>query len=131
MRPLLARASTVFVDGAVAVSMEDGETRVSDLRSELEGLIRRDGVFTLAESRDQADLVLYFEQRDRLVPLEAGAQAVRWHWWGFVWGPAGEELASLHGEVEKGRASAATSFMRALRRLVRRSRTKTDSSRAQ
>jgi hypothetical protein len=74
----------------------------------------------LAPARDQADLVLYFEQADRLRCWACRQPGDLWHWWGVVSDASGRELASLHGETAGGADAAARQFMAGVRTLLRR-----------
>jgi hypothetical protein len=128
----LRGARTVWVAGAVsrtgtlasgasatgpAPSGDDAEVRDTVVEA-----VRGQRGLELAAARDRADLVLYFEQADRLRCWGCRQPENLWHWWGLVLDPAGRELASLHGETAAGPAAAARQFVESVKAMTHRSR---------
>jgi len=136
-RAALAGARTVWIAGAVlrsgAAAADEASAAIelavsggpagtagdTDLRAELESAIRRVRGLELAAVRDRADLVLYFEQADRLRCFRCRQPEGRWYWWGFLYGGDGRELASLHGETTAGREAPARRFIAEVKALTR------------
>ena len=106
-------AAGVAPDGGCGVAGGDlGET--------LARAVRKARGIELAPARDRADLVLYFEQADRLRCFFCPQAEDRWHWWGLVMDPAGRELASMHGETTVGPGVPARHFVSSVKSLTRR-----------
>ncbi len=121
--PRLARARGVFVDGAVLSYKGESSTTEAELWSALEReLGRKKKPVRLMPEREQSDLGLYFEQADYLACFSCPQSDQRWYWWGLILDGRGRELASLHGEVGKEGRAPYLSFVKEVRRLVRRSR---------
>ena len=74
----------------------------------------------LAPARDRSDLVLYFEQADRLRCFFCPQPEDRWYWWGLVLDPDSRELASMHGETAAGPGEPARQFVSGVKQLTRR-----------
>ena len=94
----------------------------SDARDAVLEAVRGQRGLELAGARDRADLVLYFEQADRLQCWGCRQPESLWHWWGLVLDPAGRELASLHGETAAGPAAAARQFVESVKAMARERR---------
>jgi hypothetical protein len=99
-------------DGAAAAGV--------DVREGLARAIRRVRGLELVDAREQTDLVLYYEQADRLRCYGCRQPEDLWYWWGVVADPAGHELASLHGETDDGADAAARQFAKSVKELTRR-----------
>lgn len=116
-------ADAISRTGAVAAGLDQEAsvpaTHDAALRETLERSLRRMHGLELAPSRDAADLVLYFEQADRLRCFGCRQPENLWHWWGYVADRSGHELASLHGETEGGPDAAAQQFVRSVQSLAR------------
>lgn len=118
----VAAAGSFFVDGASARAAGPGPTATqSDLSADLEARVDSQRL-ALAERREEAEILLYYEQADWLPCVRCRQGRERWYWWGFVFAPDGEEVAAFHGEVEKGRREPVALFAREVRRLLRRAR---------
>jgi hypothetical protein len=125
-------ARTVWVAGAVsrtgtlASGLDDAASapaaESSDASEALASAVRRQRGLELATARDGADLVLYFEEADRLRCWGCRQPENLWHWWGLVLDSSGRELASMHGETEGGPPAAAREFVRSVRSMARRAR---------
>ncbi|HVR30494.1 MAG TPA: hypothetical protein VMS86_13285 [Thermoanaerobaculia bacterium] len=88
------------------------------LAEELARAVRARRGIELAPARDQADLVLYFEQADRLECFLCRQPEDRWYWWGLVLDAAGRELVSLHGESTLGPRRPARRFVASVKALI-------------
>jgi hypothetical protein len=117
----LRDARTVWIAGAVsrAGDVASGRAATGDSADRLREALRKGRRLELAASREQADLVLYFEQADRLRCWACRQPEGLWHWWGLVHDPTGRELASLHGETAAGADDAARRFAVELKKLLR------------
>jgi hypothetical protein len=125
----LAGSRTVWVAAAVsrtgtqASGSGDPESappaESSDVRDSLTSAVRSQRGLELASDRDAADLVLYFEQADRLHCWGCQQPENLWYWWGLVLDPSGRELASLHGETEGGAPAAARQFVESVASITR------------
>jgi hypothetical protein len=91
----------------------------ADVAAALQRALARVRRLELASTRERADLVLYFEQADRLRCWACRQPEGLWHWWGLVHDPTGRELASLHGETTAGADDAARRFAVELKKLLR------------
>ena len=132
----LRGARTVWLAGAIsrtgslATGQDDGSSqgvagaaaRGADVSEELERAVRRTRGVELAPTRDAADLVLYFEQADRLRCFGCRQPDDLWHWWGLVADRSGRPLASLHGETAGGPDEAAEQFVQSVKSLARKTR---------
>jgi hypothetical protein len=119
----MALVESVFVDSAVLRrSGADGAVEEADLREQLDGRLSAGRRPSVAEHRDRADVLLVFEQSDRLACRECAQPLDRWHWWGFVFDREGDEIASWHDEVYQDRREPVMLFVKELRRLLRRAR---------
>jgi hypothetical protein len=105
---------------AAAESSQGAAADGEDVREDLARAVGRVSGLELAPARDAADLVLYYEQADRLRCFGCRQPEDLWYWWGVVADPAGHELASLHGETEGGADAAARQFVKAVEDLVQR-----------
>jgi hypothetical protein len=76
----------------------------------------------LAPSRDRADLLIYFEQADRLRCWACRQPEGLWYWWAIVGDTSGRVLLSLHGETGRGRDAASEDFAAEMRALLRDAR---------
>jgi hypothetical protein len=124
--PGLRGARTVWIVEARSrtgelASGERGEADVgsADVREELASAVRRVRGLELAPARAAADLVLYFEQADRLRCFRCRQPEDLWYWWGAVHDRAGRELLILHGETKMGTRAPARRFVAELRALAR------------
>jgi hypothetical protein len=128
----LQGARTVWIAGAVSrtgglASGSSGPDSAAvvdstDVRAELVSAVRKQRGLELAAARDQADLVLYFEQADRLRCGGCRQPEDLWYWWGLVLDPSGRELASLHGETAEGPPAAARRFVESVKAMAHHSR---------
>jgi hypothetical protein len=125
-------ARTVWIAGAVsrtgtlASGASDPDVASAadstDVRDELISAVRTQRGLELAPARDQADLVLYFEQADRLRCWGCRQPEDLWYWWGLVLDRSGRELASLHGETGEGPPAAARQFVKSVKAMAQHSR---------
>jgi hypothetical protein len=127
----LRGARTVWVAGAVSRTgtvaaglsgQAAAPAESSDQSEALASAVRRQRGLELATARDAADLVLYFEQADRLRCWGCRQPENLWYWWGLVLDRSGRELASLHGETEGGPEAAAREFVKSVKTMARPSR---------
>jgi hypothetical protein len=100
---------------------EQGE-RAIDVSEELRSAVRRVRGLELAPARDAADLVVYFEQADRLRCWRCPQPEDRWYWWGLICDAAGRELVILHGETATSSAAPARRFAAAVKAFAREAR---------
>jgi hypothetical protein len=122
----LAGARAVWIAGAlsrtgdVASGLAEPVGDGREITEELAGAVRRARGIELAPDREAADVVLYFEQADRLRCYRCPQSEDRWYWWGLVLDPAGRELARMHGETVAGKRTPAREFVAGVRSLTRR-----------
>jgi hypothetical protein len=90
----------------------------ADVTGDLVIAVRNQRGLELAGARDQADLVLYFEQADRLRCWDCRQPEDLWYWWGLVLDPSGRELATLHGETSEGPPAAARQFVKSVEAMA-------------
>ena len=120
-------AGAISRTGSVAAGVEEASAGApgavpgsADASDELERAVRRTRGLELAPTRDAADLVLYFEQADRLRCWGCRQPDDLWHWWGLVADRGGHPVATLHGESAEGPDGAALQFVQAVKSLTRR-----------
>ena len=118
-------AGAISRTGSLATGVEDAppaaaDAAGADVSEELERAVRGTRGIELAASREVADLVLYFEQADRLRCWACRQPDDLWHWWGLVADRTGRPVASLHGETANGPDAAARQFIQSVKSLAHR-----------